>query len=116
MPCPVRKDAIPWRARHAVPLQDDDAMTTRTIDHPDDPLHIAVCAECRRVANAELGGVNLGRVWLHVAADAWVQPAGRVERLAVAVLRSPGLARALVTTPSLVASWIGATVVVLIVG
>jgi hypothetical protein len=87
-----------------------------TVRHPDDPMHIAVCAECRRAAHASLGGVDLGRVWVRVAADAWAEPAGRVERVAGAVLRSRGLARALVTTPSLIASWIGATVVVLIVG
>jgi hypothetical protein len=87
-----------------------------TVRHPDDPLHIAVCAQCRQVARADLGTVDLGRVWARVAADAWSSPTGRVEPLAVAVLRSPGLARALVTTPALIASWIGATVVVLLVG
>lgn len=78
-----------------------------TVRHPDDPMH---------TAPSDLAGVDLGRVWGRVAAEVWARPAGRAERLAVAVLRSPGLARALVTTPSLVASWIGATVVVLIVG
>ncbi len=79
-------------------------------------MHIAVCAECRQAARANLGRVDLGRVWVQVAADVWAEPSGRVERVAAATLRSPGLARALVTTPSLIASWIGATAVVLIVG
>ena len=84
--------------------------------HPDDPLHVAACADCQ--ARASLGAldVDLERAWTGVAAAAWATPAGRVERLAGRLLGSPGLARALVTTPSLVLSWIVATAIVLAVG
>ncbi|MEV0808174.1 hypothetical protein [Micromonospora sp. NPDC050200] len=57
--------------------------------------------------------VDLGRVWIGVAADVWRRRPGPLERLAGQVLRSPGLARALVTTPSLLLGWVIATVVVL---
>jgi hypothetical protein len=60
--------------------------------------------------------VDLGRAWIGVAADVWRRRPGPVERLAARLLRSPGLARALVTTPSLVLGWILATAVVLAVG
>lgn len=43
----------------------------------------------------------------------WARRPGVAERLAGRLLRSPGLARALVTTPSLVLGWIVATIVVL---
>jgi hypothetical protein len=57
--------------------------------------------------------VDLGRVWTGVAAQVWRRQPGRIERLAGWLLRSPGLARALVTTPSLLLGWVIATVVVL---
>ena len=57
--------------------------------------------------------VDLGRVWTGVAAQVWRRQPGWIERLASRLLRSPGLARALVTTPSLLLGWIIATVVVL---
>jgi len=60
--------------------------------------------------------VDLGRVWTGVAAQVWRRDPGRVERLAGRLLRSPGLARALVATPSLLLGWIIATAVVLAVG
>jgi hypothetical protein len=60
--------------------------------------------------------VDLHRVWLGVAAEVWRRRPGLVERLAGRALRSPGLARALVTTPSLLLGWIIATAVVLILG
>jgi hypothetical protein len=60
--------------------------------------------------------VNLDRVWLGVAAEVWRRRPGPVERVAARVLRSPGLARALVTTPSLLLGWVIATVVVVAVG
>jgi hypothetical protein len=70
---------------------------------------------------ASLGGrrdavpsdVDLGRVWLGVAAQVWRRQPGWLDRLAGRLLRSPGLARALVTTPSLLIGWITATAVVL---
>jgi hypothetical protein len=57
--------------------------------------------------------VDLHRVWLGVAAQVWHRRPGRVERLAGQLLRSPGLGRSLVTTPSLLLSWIIASAVVL---
>lgn len=61
-------------------------------------------------------GVDLDRVWLGVAAQVWRRSPGRLERLAGRLLRSPGLARALLTTPSLLMPWLIASVVVLVVG
>lgn len=60
--------------------------------------------------------VDLDRVWIGVAAEVWARPVGSVERTAARLLRSPALARALVTTPSLVLGWILATLAVLTVG
>jgi hypothetical protein len=57
-------------------------------------------------------GVDLGRVWTSVAAQVWRRHPGRIERAATRLLRSPGLARALVTTPSLLLPWLISTVVV----
>jgi hypothetical protein len=57
--------------------------------------------------------VDLSRVWTGVAAQVWRRQPGWAERLAGRLLRSPGLARALVTTPSLLLGWVIATVVVL---
>ena len=62
------------------------------------------------------GDVDLGRVWLGVAAQVWRRRPGLAERAAGRLLRSPGLARALVTTPSLLAGWLLATAVVLMAG
>jgi hypothetical protein len=60
-----------------------------------------------------VAGVDLDRVWLGVAAEVWRRRPGRIERSAIRVLRSPGLARALLTTPSLLVPWLIASVVVL---
>jgi hypothetical protein len=60
--------------------------------------------------------IDLGRVWTGVAAQVWRRDPGWVERLAGRLLRSPGLARALVATPSLLLPWIIATVVMLFAG
>jgi hypothetical protein len=60
--------------------------------------------------------VNLDRVWLGVAAEVWRRRPGPVERVAARLLRSPGLARALVTTPSLLLGWVIATVAVVAAG
>jgi hypothetical protein len=60
--------------------------------------------------------VDLGRVWLGVAAQVWRRKPGWAERAAGRLLRSPGLARALVTTPSLLLGWLIATAVVLTAG
>ncbi len=60
--------------------------------------------------------IDLHRVWLGVAAEVWRRRPAPVERLAGWALRSPGLARALVTTPSLVLGWVIASAVVLATG
>ena len=60
--------------------------------------------------------IDLDRVWTNVAAEIWPEPIGIIERCARRLLGSPGLARTLVTTPSLVLSWLLASVVVLAVG
>ncbi len=60
--------------------------------------------------------VDLGRVWLGVTAEMWRRQPGWLERLAGRLLRSPGLARALVTTPSLLLGWVIASAVVLAAG
>jgi hypothetical protein len=56
---------------------------------------------------------DLDRVWAGVAAQVWRRDPGRLERLAGRLLRSPGLARALLTTPSLLLPWLIASLVVL---
>lgn len=58
-------------------------------------------------------GPDLERVWLGVAARVWHRPPGRVERALAVLLRSDGLARALLSTPSLLLPWLLATVAVL---
>jgi len=60
--------------------------------------------------------VDLNRVWTGVAAQVWHRRPGLAERLAGRLLRSPGLARALLTTPSLLLGWLIATAIVLAVG
>ncbi len=60
-----------------------------------------------------VAGVDLDRVWLGVATEVWRRRPGRIERSAIRLLRSPGLARALLTTPSLLVPWLIASVVVL---
>jgi hypothetical protein len=71
----------------------------------------------RDAAQAEVpSDVDLSRVWTGVAAEVWRRRPGPAERLAARLLRSPGLARALVTTPSLLLGWVIATLFVLAVG
>jgi hypothetical protein len=62
------------------------------------------------------GGVDLDRVWTGVAAQVWRRRPGWTERTATRLLRSPGLARALLTAPSLLLPWLISTVVVFAVG
>ena len=66
--------------------------------------------------DGESAEVDLDQVWIDVAAEIWRRHPGRVERVTGRLLRSPGLARALVTTPSLVVGWVIATVAVLAAG
>jgi hypothetical protein len=63
-----------------------------------------------------MSDVDLDRVWLRVAAEVWRRKPGRWERLAGRLLGSPGLARALLTTPSLLLPWLVASVVVFAAG
>jgi hypothetical protein len=58
-------------------------------------------------------GIDPRRVWLGVAARVWRREPGAVERIAARVLRSPGLARALVITPSLMLAWLIASIAVI---
>jgi len=60
--------------------------------------------------------VDLDRVWIGVAAHVWRRRPGLVERTAGRLLRSPGLARALLTTPSLLLPWLIASAAVLAAG
>lgn len=76
-----------------------------------DPMERPVTAE--EMASLK---IDLDRVWSGVTAGIWASPIGPVERWAGALLRSPGLARALVTTPSLVLSWMLASALVFAIG
>jgi hypothetical protein len=76
---------------------------------PNEPGRLPLADDCP-------GGVDLGRVWTGVAAEVWRRHPGWIERTAARLLRSPGLARALVTTPSLLLPWLISTVVVFGVG
>ncbi|MGD0700407.1 MAG: hypothetical protein ABSA02_11040 [Trebonia sp.] len=64
----------------------------------------------------DVSDIDLGRVWTGVAAEVWRRHPGPAERLAARLLRSPGLARALLTTPSLLLPWLISTVVIFGVG
>jgi hypothetical protein len=66
--------------------------------------------------DAAQADVDLRLVWTGVAAEVWRRRPGPLERAIGRLLRSPGLARALVATPSLLLAWIIATVVVLFAG
>lgn len=87
-----------------------------TQGHPTDAEHLAQCHDCQARAVLSSLDIDLDRVWSGVAAEVWATPTGQIERWAAVLLRSPGLARALVTTPSLVLAWVLATVAVLAVG
>jgi len=60
--------------------------------------------------------VDLERVWLGVAAQVWRRETGPMERLLAGLLRSPGLARALLSTPSLLIPWLIASAAVFAAG
>jgi hypothetical protein len=78
--------------------------------------HLAACPRCRaRLADfVDPGEVSAG--WARLDAELWRRRPGPLERLAGHLLRSPGLARALVITPSLLLGWVVASTVVLLAG
>lgn len=84
--------------------------------HPDDDAHIASCEHCQAWVALEGLDVDLNRAWGSVAANVWTSPIGRVEHGIGWLLGSRGLARAIVTTPSLVLSWVLASAFILAVG
>jgi hypothetical protein len=86
------------------------------LGHPDEPGHIAGCVDCQARYSLAALDVDLDTVWSGVAAEVWSDPVRPVEKLVRRLLGSAGLARALVTTPSLVLSWMLASAVVLGVG
>ena len=86
------------------------------LNHPDNALHAAGCADCQARLSLEGLDVNLDTVWTGIAAEVWARRVGPAERLAAWTLRSPGLGRALIATPSLVLSWVVATALVLALG
>ncbi len=56
--------------------------------------------------------VDFGQVWNRVTGEIWASEPGWIGRTAARLLKSPALARALVTTPSLVLAWLLASVLV----
>jgi hypothetical protein len=66
--------------------------------------------------NSPPDDIDLDRVWVSVAAQVWRRQPGWLERTAARLLRSPGLARALLTTPALLLPWLLTSVVVLAAG
>jgi hypothetical protein len=60
--------------------------------------------------------IDLNRVWTGVAGEVWARRRGPVERTIARLLHSPGLARALAATPSLVMSWLLATAGIFVIG
>lgn len=84
-------------------------------EHLDDPTWALDCPVCQREAVAP-ADVDLSRVWTSVASAVWAPRVRPMELFARRLLRSPGLARALVTTPSLLLSWVVASAAVLAVG
>lgn len=81
--------------------------------HPDTAAHVARCDDCQARANIVGLDVDLEKVWVGVAAEAWASPVSWPERVAARLLGSPALARSLVTTPALFLSWVLATAAVL---
>ena len=60
--------------------------------------------------------VDMESAWIGVAARVWRRETGPVERLLARLLRSPGLARALLATPSLLVPWLIASAAVFAAG
>ena len=92
-------------------------MAYPALEHDvDAPEHLVACPACRARLAEGARDVDLGRAWLGVVAEVWAAPRGPAERLAGGLLGSPGLARALATTPSLGPSFVLASAIVLGVG
>lgn len=70
------------------------------------------------VAENEMRAVNvdLEKVWHGVCSGIWSTPTGKIERALSRVLESPAVARAVITTPSLLVAWVLASVAVFGVG
>lgn len=86
--------------------------------HPEwDAGHVASCDDCQARASLDAAAldVDLEKAWIGVAAEAWSEETSPSEGLAGRLL-GPGLARALVTTPSLILSWVLATAAILAAG
>lgn len=60
--------------------------------------------------------VDLERAWDRIAGEVWASEPGWLERTAARALRSAALARTLVTTPSLILSWLLASALVIAIG
>ncbi len=86
--------------------------------HPDTAEHVARCDDCQARASLDHAAldVDLERAWIGIAAEAYSSEPGPLEKLAGRLLPSPGLARALVNTPSLLFSWVIASAAVLATG
>lgn len=90
------------------------ALWARKNGRPEPILEQAQETEDPAVAAA--GSVDLERAWIGVAAEAYSSEPGPLEKLAGRLLPSPGLARALVNTPSLLFSWVIASAAILAAG
>lgn len=77
---------------------------------------VADGGDIRTARGRTAADVDLSRVWTGVAAEVWRRRPGPAERLAGWITGSPGLARALMTTPSLLPGWLIATATVLAAG
>ncbi len=60
--------------------------------------------------------IDLDRVWHRVEGEVWATETGWLEKRAASLLNSPALARALITTPSLLLAWMLASLGVFGVG
>ena len=79
-------------------------------------MNASLPGSARPADSASPTDVDLERVWIGVAAHVWRRERGPVERLLARMLRSPGLARALLSTPSLLVPWLIASAAVFAAG
>jgi hypothetical protein len=90
------------------PYEQDTRRNTTRNTPPSGPWH-GLPDTPREAAS---GDVDASRVWLGVAMQVWRREPSPLEQAAARLLRSPGLARALVITPSLLLGWFLASVAV----